>query len=434
MLEPRPALAHSPACFLFLQGLASPFFSDLGRSLKARGHRVRRINVCPGDWLFWRLPSDNYRGPREGWDGYLEAYVERHAVTDVILFGDCRPFHAAARQIAESRGLRVHVFEEGYVRPNWITCELGGVNGHSSLPRTAEAVRALARRLPQPGRAMPSTGDMARRSVWDVAYNVANICFPYLYPHFRSHRPTHIAAEYAGWIKKFARRSRTRREAERCNEIYNAVGVDYFLLPLQLDSDYQIRVHSPFLGVEGFMDRVIKSFAEASSAPTRLLVKLHPLDSGLMNWRKFARASARRHGVSDRLDFIDGGDLPSLIAGSRGVVIVNSTVGMLSLELGRATLATGTAIYNMAGLTHQGGLDTFWTEPQAPDMDLVADFRRVVLHRTQVNGGFFSSEAIDRAVAGTVPRIEATLPDAMLAAARDLREADERGGRLAPAY
>ncbi|GEP07646.1 capsular polysaccharide export protein [Methylobacterium oxalidis] len=435
MLQPRPdASPDRPATFLFLQGIASPFFSDLGRALKARGHAVRRINFCAGDWLFWPLPSDHYRGQRDGWEGYLDAYVARHGVTDIVLFGDCRPYHVTARDVARTRGLRVHVFEEGYIRPNWITCELGGVNGHSSLPKTAQEVRDLARRLPQPGRAMPSTGNMARRGLWDVAYNIANIGFPYLYPNFRTHRPRHIAAEYAGWIKKFVRRGRTRREAIRCNEIYTAVGVDYFLLPLQLDSDYQIRVHSPFLGVEGFMDRVIKSFADGSVAPTRLLVKLHPLDSGLINWRKFARASARRHGVSERLDFIDGGDLPSLIQGARGVVIVNSTVGMLSLEMGRPTLATGTAIYNMEGLTHRSGLDSFWTDPTPPDMSLMRDFRRVVLHRTQVNGGFFSRGAIDRAVAGAVPRIESSLPDAMVAAARAAREGGAEDGRFAPVY
>lgn len=423
-----------PATFLFLQGIATPFFSDLGTALRARGHQVRRINFCSGDWLFWRGASDNYRGSRRAWPAYLDAYVQREGVTDIVLFGDCRPFHVVARDVAKRYGLRVHVFEEGYIRPNWITCELGGVNGYSSLPRTAEAVRALARRLPQPGKALPSTGDMARRSLWDVSYNLANIFFPYLYPHFRSHRPTHIAMEYAGWIKKFSRRAQTRREAARCSEIYHAVGCDYFLLPLQLDSDYQIRVHSPFLGVEGFMDRVIKSFAETSQAPTRLLVKLHPLDSGLINWRRFARASARRHGVSERLDFIDGGDLPTLIAGARGVVIVNSTVGMLSLEMGRPTHAVGTAIYNMAGLTHQGDLDGFWTDPTPPEMDLVADFRRVVLHRTQVNGGFFSKDAIGRAVAGAVPRLEAALPDATVAAARSIRERAGEEGRFAPVY
>lgn len=423
-----------PATFLFLQGIASPFFTDLGRALTLRGHKVRRINLSSGDWLFWRRGADNYRGPRDGWGAYVGSYILRHGVTDIVLFGDCRPYHAAAREAALPLGIRIHVFEEGYLRPNWVTCELGGVNGHSSLPRDADEIRAIARRLPQPGRAMPATGDMARRSLWDVAYNVANIGFPYFFPHFRSHRPVHIAAEYVGWIKKFARRGRTRRHAAELSAIYSERKADYFLLPLQLDSDYQIRVHSPFLGVEGFMDRVIASFASHAPDHARLLIKLHPLDSGLINWRRHARNSARRHGVDERLDFIDGGDLPSLISGSRGVVLVNSTVGMLSLELGRPTLAAGEAIYNLAGLTHQHGLDAFWTRPEAPDMDLVSDFRRVVLHRTQVNGGFFSRPAIDRAVAGSVQRLEATLPAEALVAAQAASGPHTASPDLAPAY
>lgn len=423
-----------PATFLFLQGLASPFFTELGEALVARGHKVRRINFSTGDWLFWRLPCDNYRGSFENWSAYVADYMARHGVTDLILFGDCRPYHVAATQAAEPLGIRLHAFEEGYLRPNWITCELGGVNGHSSLPKSADEIRRIARRLPQPGRAMPSTGDMARRSLWDVAYNIANIGFPYFFPNFRSHRPTHITVEYAGWIKKFLRRAHTCREALRLNEAYTAVGVDYFLLPLQLDSDYQIRVHSPFLGVEGFMDRTIASFAAHSQAPTRLLIKLHPLDSGLINWRRYARHSAKRHGVNDRLDIIDGGDLPSLIAGSRGVVLVNSTVGMLSLELGRPTLATGSAIYNLPGLTHQAGLNTFWTAPVAPDDGLMADFRRIVLHRTQVNGGFFSPAAITRAVTGVIPRLEATLPAAALAAAAASRSGESEPQQWSPVY
>lgn len=425
---------EGPATFLFLQGIASPFFADLGQALLKRGHQVRRINFSSGDWLFWRLGSDNYRGPREGWDAYIADYIVQHGVTDIVLFGDCRPYHVAAREAAEPFGIRIHVFEEGYLRPNWITCELGGVNGHSSLPRCADEIRSIARRLPRPGRAMPASGDMARRSLWDVAYNIANIGFPYFFPHFRSHRPIHVAAEYVGWIKKFAGRSRTRRQARELNEIYAARREEYFLLPLQLDSDYQIRVHSPFLGVEGFMDRVIASFAAHASDRSRLLIKLHPLDSGLVNWRKHARNSARRHGVDERLDFIDGGDLPKLIAGSRGVVLVNSTVGMLSLELGRPTVAAGEAIYNLPGLTHQGGLDTFWTKPEAPDMALMADFRRVVLHRTQVNGGFFSRPSIDRAVAGSVLRLESRLPAPALAAAQAIRERSTRTPELAPVY
>ena len=62
------------------------------------------------------------------------------------------------------------------------------------------------------------------------------------------------------------------------------------------------------------------------------------------------------------------------------------------------------------------------------------DFLRVVMHRTQINGGYFSRSAIERAVAGVVPRLEAALPPASLAAARDSLEQADREESLSPAY
>ena len=50
-----------------------------------------------------------------------------------MLYGDTRPVHAAAVMAARARGLCVHVFEEGYLRPWWVTYERGGTNGHSRL-------------------------------------------------------------------------------------------------------------------------------------------------------------------------------------------------------------------------------------------------------------------------------------------------------------
>ena len=69
------------------------------------------------------------------WRGFLGAFLHERGVTDVILFGDCRPYHRVAVDLARSRGIAVHVFEEGYFRPDWITLERDGTNGHSRLPR-----------------------------------------------------------------------------------------------------------------------------------------------------------------------------------------------------------------------------------------------------------------------------------------------------------
>jgi capsular polysaccharide export protein len=45
--------------------------------------------------------------------GLFERLIVDKAISDVILFGDCRPLHRAAIGVAQSRGLRVYVVEEG---------------------------------------------------------------------------------------------------------------------------------------------------------------------------------------------------------------------------------------------------------------------------------------------------------------------------------
>jgi capsular polysaccharide export protein len=59
----------------------------------------------------------------------------------------------------------------------------------------------------------------------------------------------------------------------------------------------------------------------------------------------------------------------------------------------------------MPGMTHQGGLDTFWTTPEAPSAELYAAFRRVVLAKTQVNGAFATERGRALAAPGVVERL-----------------------------
>ena len=88
--------------FLFLQGPASRFFGTLGAALAGRGHGVRRINFHGGDQAFWPLPgSISYRGADRDWPAFVEATIVEEGVTDIILFGDCRPRHRAAVKVAE---------------------------------------------------------------------------------------------------------------------------------------------------------------------------------------------------------------------------------------------------------------------------------------------------------------------------------------------
>jgi capsular polysaccharide export protein len=407
--SPMSGHGASKRTFLFLQGLASPFFVELARDLAARGHRVLRINLCLGDALFWNLPATNYRGSLADWRGYLTAFLTERDVTDLVLFGDCRPYHRVAISLAAHRRVQVHVFEEGYFRPNWVTVERGGVNGNSSLPRDADTILAQGADLmlrPEGSFA----GSFVRRAVWDVAYNLALVAGRPLFPRYRRHRPQHVLVEYAGWVRRILRRRRLDQHANREVERATSLPGGFYLVPLQLDSDYQVRVHSRFTNLGEFLEEVCASFALAAPAEAELLLKIHPLDNGLVDRFAQVTAIAARHGLGSRVRCIDGGHLPTLLGKARGVVVINSTVGTTSLEVGLPTIALGNAIYNLPGLTFQGSLDQFWEEGRPADPGLFAAFRRLIINRTQINGGFFCKSGVAMAVAAASDRLEAVEP------------------------
>lgn len=395
-------------CYLFLQGMATPFFAKLGTALARRGHIVHRINFTAGDRLFWHLPgSVAYRGTLADWPRALERFLNEWRITDVILFGDWRPLHSAAIRIARLRGLAVHVFEEGYLRPNWVTLEQGGVNNNSALPRDPAWFTSDAQSLPPWRKRKSFRGSFARRAVHDVIYHCWSALFSWRYPGYRGYLPTHPFVDYAYWIRRFARAPSMRRQAQASLLALKASGRPYFFVPLQLDTDSQLRINSSFGRLAPAIEVILDSFARHAPAEMALLLKEHPLDSQQIDWRGLIMATADRLGISDRVFYVVGGEVDVLMRDSRGVVTVNSTAGMLALGLGRPVMALAQPIYNMPGLTFQHGIDRFWTEGVPADAELFDAFRRVMVERTQINGDFFSAEGLKAAVAGAVMRLEA---------------------------
>jgi capsular polysaccharide export protein len=121
--------------FLFLQGPHGPFFDRLGRMLRAAGAQVWRVGFNKGDALFWRDRASYipFTGSLDDWPRTFADLLDRHAITDLALYGDVRAIHAEAIALAKARGITVHVFEEGYLRPYWVTYERDGSNGNSVL-------------------------------------------------------------------------------------------------------------------------------------------------------------------------------------------------------------------------------------------------------------------------------------------------------------
>ena len=395
---------------LFLQGPHGPFFRRLGRALAQRGDRVIRVNCCGGDVVDWPRPHTRlFRGKATVWGKWIARLMDDERVTDLHVFGDWRPLHREAVLLAQVRGIQVWAYDEGYLRPDYITMEQGGVNGLSSLPNTREGIAELAMLCPE----LPETrrvGNPQSTKTWRSIAPYAGTIFLWpLFRHFQTHRPQSASREVWGWfLRVLSRSARLKRSTEALRTAYRS-HAPYFLFPLQLDADSQVRRYSPYSGMKEAIACVLTSFAQHAPAETHCIIRNHPLDNGLINYAGFITSFATACGINERVHFIEGGKARQMMDKSVGVVVLNSTMGISALRQGKPVYCVGTSIYAMPGLAvcnAEMPLNDFWNASRGPEDTALADFERVLKARALVNGNFYTREGIDTAISGVLQRLD----------------------------
>jgi capsular polysaccharide export protein len=405
--------------FLFLQGPISPFFPKLADALEQRGHKAFRINLNLGDRLFWRRPGAvDYRGRLADWPAFVEDFLDRNAITDIAFLGEQRAYHKAALAAARPRGIRVVATDFGYLRPDWITFERDGMNGASQFTKDPEEIRRIARAAPPADWSRRYQDRFFNQASWDIAYHLSQILWPFAFPHYQSHQLHHPILIYLGTGRRILMRRFANAEATRLLDRYEAEGTRYFFMPLQMETDFQLRAYSPFPDLSTPIRMIMRSFAANAPPDTRLLFKNHPLDPGLRNWRRRVMRIAAETGVGDRVDYLDGGDLDTMISGALGSVMVNSTVGLRALYLKKPVLILGDAVYRVPGMVSSQGLDDFWQAPQPPDPTLVEDFIAALAATIQIRGVYYNQPGIDAAVAAAAERLDRGCINEMLPVSR----------------
>ena len=176
--------------FLFLQGPHGPFFHRLGQMLRQAGATVWRVGFNAGDRAFWfRAPGYiPFDGCLEDWPQEFARLITEKGVTDIVLYGDTREIHASAIAQAKDAGLTVHVFEEGYLRPFWVTYERGGSNGNSRLMQmtVAQMREALASSDMDTPVPPANWGDMRQHIFYGALYHWFVMFRNGDYPQFRT--------------------------------------------------------------------------------------------------------------------------------------------------------------------------------------------------------------------------------------------------------
>ena len=381
--------------FLFLQGPHGPFFHRLGKMLRLAGADVWRVGFNAGDRAFWFHPKSYipFRGKASDWDTTLQVIITEKNVTDIVLYGDTRPIHAEAVAEAKRRGITVHVFEEGYMRPYWVTYERGGTNGNSrlmdmSIPQMQAALAQSDMEAPLPP---GHWGDMRQHIFYGALYHWFVMFRNGDYRNFSPHRSLPVTKEFQLYLKRLMLMPILSVDRLVATLRIRMGGFPYHLALLQLEHDSSFQKHSPFDTMSDFLELVIDGFANGAPRHHHLVVKAHPLEDGRVPVRRDIKRLARARGVSDRVHYVRGGKLAQLLNDARSAVTVNSTAGQQVLWRGIPLKVFGAAVYDKPEFVSEQPLPEFFALSSRPDNRAYKDYRRYLLETSQIPGGFYAA-------------------------------------------
>lgn len=389
---------------MLLQGPVGPFFRRLADALQGAGARVRKVNFNAGDRFdFGAEGAVDFTGPTHELEAFYRALFAQEAADIVMLFGDQREPHRIARAVAEARGAAVYAFEEGYLRPDYITVERGGVNARSAVSADPEEhQRCLERATPAVVPVGATFWDLALHS---ASYGVAAYLGRADYPKYVHHKDIDPLRETQRWVRGSVRKARWKLRDRGVEARFSGpLSGRYFLVPLQVWNDFQIRGAS-FESVELFMRHVTATFAAVADARDHVVFKHHPMDRAYRDYTTLLEGLAREHGLVGRLHYIADSHLPTMLKHARGTILINSTTGLSSLHHGTPVFATDPTPYTRAGLAFEGTLEDFLRTPGTVDREAVRAFEAYLRHTCQVNGSFYRERALPAAVRPSSPQL-----------------------------
>jgi capsular polysaccharide export protein len=244
-----------------------------------------------------------------------------------LVFSDARPFSLAASIAARQLGVRCVYFERGAFRYSTASISELGLNARFSLREARKFVEVRGVPPDEPLHKRRLERGLKRhfaRFLVSNALALAREPQRRRLQHKRYAFGPYLRLEIAQWWTEhhLNRQDDARLQLDHGGRI--------LVVPLQLPSDSQMILHSPFESNQAFLDFVVGE-AKAIDPRVHVLIKRHPMDS--TRYRMPAGAT------------LVGGNLARFFGRDPVVVCVNSTVGFEAAVRGLSVVCFGESFY-----------------------------------------------------------------------------------------
>ena len=380
---------------LLLQGPMGSFFKKLQLKLM-KNNSVFRIGFNKGD-EFFSLKKNfyPYRDTPIRWRDFINSFLRNKKIKIIFLFGDCRFYHKIAIEEAKKLNIDAYVFEEGYIRPNYITLERNGVNFYSEIIKNRSQFLNQNKfdniNIFEPKNNFSRKNTFSKMAFQSFFYYLISNIYNSHYPNYSHHREFAVFIEVKYAIINVFRLLKNKilefKFVKFCKKQYKN---KYYLVPLQTYNDSQVIIHSKYNSIEEFIEEVLISFSKFAKKDKFIFIKHHPVDRGRKNYYKTISSISRKLNIQSRVKIIHDVHLPTLLKNAIGTIVINSSVGFSSLHHKTPVLCLGKSIYDLEGLTAKNiKLNDFWNAKLTVNFDNYLKLRSYLINKTQINDNFY---------------------------------------------
>ena len=321
---------------------------------------------------------------------FLRDILIKKNIKHIFMYGNVLIPHKQTLELVdelkkEGTNIETHIFELGYLRPNFVTLEKRGINYTSDLILEKNFYN---NQIPYKYFPLPKKYILRIRKIWKAITFISH-CLTYYqiveFDHKLQPRPSFLYFQLKGFFLKYFFKFNEYKLKKKCFSTK-----PFFLVIFQVSTDSQLTHGSKIKNNNQFIYKVIKDFASAKLTGVNLVFKHHPRDRGYIDYSREIKKISKQFNLRNNIFYIHDYSLSKIFTNPKckGTVLINSTVGYQSLYHSIPVKALGISPFNIDGLTHQNNLVSFFVNPSEVDKLLFNKFYKYVLENSQINGNF----------------------------------------------
>ena len=289
---------------LLLVGPLGTFFSRLSIYLEKNNVKTYKIIFPLYEYGFSKKSKIIYRDEISEFKEFLEEVIIKKKIKHIFMYGNVLIPHKQALTLCdelERKGYLVntHIFELGYLRPNFVTLEDKGVNYTSSFIKNRDFYEKQSSYESFP---VPVNQGFRIRKIWKLISFVNHSFKSYKiveFEHKLQPKPIYLWFQLKGFFLKFL-----YKIIEKKLKIISFSTGPFYLVILQVETDSQIYKGSDFKNIRDFIHKVIQDFSRVKLQKTKLVFKHHPRDRGYNNYQSFIFEVSKKFNVSDKVFYV----------------------------------------------------------------------------------------------------------------------------------